>query len=271
MAAWQGAQHIAFGPVALFERHARFEFWPDPRNVASRQLSQLFQKRAPAAITPRSFGIGSVAVQGLGALERVLFDAEGAKKLASDDYRCAWLRAAAANVATMARDTEAEWREYGPRFASDAPGGVHAWPRDASLELFKSLHASVELVADRKLAKPLGDSADKARPLLAESWRSGSSIDNAEANLAAGLSLYDALSPGVADPALDEDLRKRFATVIEEAKAIDGELKEAVSDPRRRPEVERLQQDTAALKAAIANRLSAALDLPLGFKALDGD
>ena len=271
MAAWQSAQHIRFGPVALFERHARFEFWPDPRNVAGRQLRQLFSKRSAEAITPRSFAIGSVAVQGLGALERALFDQESATKLASDSYRCAWLRAATTNVATMARETEAEWKDYGASFGSSAPGGAYAGPREATSDLFKSLHAAVELVADHKLAKPLGDSLEKARPLLAESWRSGTSLDNIEANLAAGLSLYEALAPGVADAQLDAELRKRFASTLAAAQAVEGELAAAVADPSQREKVELLRREAAALKAALASRLSAALDLPLGFNALDGD
>jgi hypothetical protein len=271
MAAWQGAQHIRFGPIALFERHARFEFWPDPRNVAGRQLDQLFEKRAAEAITPRSFAVGSVAVQGLGALERVLFDEERAKKLAADSYRCDWLRAATGNVATMARETEAEWRTYGPRFGSATPGGVYAGPQEATADLFKSLHAAIELVADHKLAKPLGDKPGKARPLLAESWRSGTSLDNVQANLAAGLSLYDALAPGVADAALDAELRKRFAATLAAAKAVKSKLQAAVADPKQRQQVELLQREAAQLKAALANQLSAALDLPLGFNALDGD
>ena len=271
MAAWQGAQHIRFGPIALFERHARFEFWPDPRNTAGRQLAQLFEKRAAEAITPRSFAVGSVAVQGLGALERALFEEESAKKLASDSYRCDWLRAAAGNVATMARETDAEWRDYGARFGSAAPGGVYAGPREAAADLFKSLHAAIELVADHKLARPLGDKPGKARPLLAESWRSGASLDNIEANLAAGLSLYEALAPGVADAALDAELRNRFETTQAAAKAVKGKLEAAVADRKQRETIERLQREAAQLKAALASRLSAALDLPLGFNALDGD
>src|SRR5690606_27056501 len=125
MAAWQGVQHLRFGPGELFQRNARFAFWPDARDVAGRQLTALFAKREADALTPRSFAIGSVAVQGLTALERALFEPDGAAKLAQDDYRCAWLRAASANVAGMARETEAEWRDYRARFGSPAPGGAY--------------------------------------------------------------------------------------------------------------------------------------------------
>lgn len=271
MAAWQGAQHLRFGPAELYQRNARFAFWPDARNVVGRQLADLFAKRDPEAIAPRSFAIGSVAVQGLSALEHALFDPNAAAKLPQEAYRCDWLKAAAANVAGMAREIDAEWRDYGPRFASSAPGGAYKDAREATQDLFKSLHAAVELVADHKLALPLGPSADKARPRRAESWRSETSLANVKENLAAAASLYDALAAGVGDAALDAELRRRFAAARAAADAIPVSLEAAVASPAERAKVERLRREAAELKDALANRLSAALDLPLGFNALDGD
>jgi len=275
MRAWQGVQHLRFGPVELFQRHPRFEFWPDPRNVAGRQLAELFARRVPEAIAPHSFAVGSVAVQGLGAMERALFEPAQAKALAEDAYRCAWLRAAAANVAAMAREVEAEWRgpprDFARTFSSAAPGGAYADAREATLDLFKSLHAAVELVADHKLARPLGDKPEAPRPRLAESWRSGASLDNAAANLEAARGLYDALAAGVSDKALDAELRLSFAEAIAAAAAIGRPLEEAVVERRDRANVVRLQRATAQLKDLLADRLGKALDLPLGFNALDGD
>ena len=42
-------------------------------------------------------------------------------------------------------------------------------------------------------------------------------------------------------------------------------------DPARRPAVEKLRREAAALKRLLADRLAPALGLPLGFNALDGD
>ncbi|MCC6466703.1 MAG: hypothetical protein IT563_00165 [Alphaproteobacteria bacterium] len=54
---------------------------------------------------------GSVAVQGLSALERALFEPEERKQLATEPYRCQWLAAIATNLAAMARETLAEWTD----------------------------------------------------------------------------------------------------------------------------------------------------------------
>lgn len=144
-------------------------------------------------------------------------------------------------------------------------------PSDAALDLFKSLHMAVELVADHKLARPLGDSAKAARPRLAESPRSEASLANIRANLAAARDLFDRLRPGVTDAAVVREIEARFDAAIAAAGAINGSLEEAVGEPAKRPAVERLRREATALKRLLAEKLSVALDLPLGFNALDGD
>lgn len=276
MAAWQGAQHLRFGPIEYFNRLPRMEFWPDPRNVAQRQLAELFERRDPAALDPQKLVTGSVAIQSLSALERVLFDTQELKRLAGDAYRCRWLEAVAANVAAIARETLSDWtaapQDYAPRFvAADGKGSQYHAPSEATLELFKGVYAAVELVADHKLARPLGDRIAEARPRLAESWRSETSLANIRANLHAAHDLYASLAPGVADPGLAGEIRQRFAAAIAAAEAVRGPLETAVGDAQRRPAVEKLRRDALALKRVLADRLAPALGLPLGFNALDGD
>lgn len=276
MAAWQGVQHLRFGPAEWFNRVTRFAFWPDPRNVTARQLADLFEKRDPKVLAPEGFVTGSVAVQGLSALERVLFDDAEAAKFASDPYRCDWVRAVTANVAGMSRSMLADWNSAPHDFAREfiaANGGVAGYRNagEATLDLFKSLHTAVELVADHKLARPLGDSAKAARPRLAESWRSETSLANVTANLAAARDLFERLRPGVADAALAKEIVARFDAASAAASEIRGPLEAAVADPARRPAVERLRREALALKRILAERLTVALDLALGFNALDGD
>ena len=275
MAAWQGAQHLRFGPIEWFNRLQRFAFWPDPRNVAARQLAELFRKQDADALTPDRLVAGSVAVQGLSALERVLFDAPEAAKLRTEAFRCAWLTAAARELGTAARETLAAWSDPAKGFLKNylAPGNTAAAyrePSEATLDLFKSLHTAVELAADHKLARPLGDKAN-ARPRLAESWRSEASLANIEANLAAARDLYARMRPGVADARLAEDVARRFDASLAAIAPIGRSLETAVADPVRREAVEKLRQEVAALKRILAGRLVEALGLPLGFNALDGD
>lgn len=278
--AWQDIQHVRFGPVDLFFRSQRIAFWPDPRNTIGKQMAELLSKHNAAALTVDHFGSGSVAVQGLPALERLAFG-DDAAKLAGHDadatYRCKYIVAIAANLATIARETHAEWRDGANPFARQMiqTGGADARyrePKEASLELFKSLYTAVELAADHKLARPLGASADEARPRLAESWRSERSLRNIRLNLTAAQDLYRlAFAPANPDKALDVAIQEAFTRALAAADGVPGSLEKAVQDKAARPAVEKLAAATLALKNLLVQRLPQAMDIPVGFNALDGD
>lgn len=278
--AWQDIQHIRFGPIDLFFRSQRFAFWPDPRNTIGKQMAELIARHANGSLNADTLGRGSVAVQGLPALERVIFG-EDAKKLqagADAAFRCGYVTAIAENLADMARETQQEWRAPNKGFAAQMlkPGqGADARYRDAqeaTLELFKSLYTAIELAGDHKLARPLGASADDARPRLAESWRSERSLRNIQHNLAAAADLYaTAFAPQVPDKSLDSAIRTAFAQARASATALPMPLERAVQDAGARKAAEKLAADTQALKSLVMQRLPEALQIPVGFNALDGD
>lgn len=261
--AWQDIQHIRFGPVGLFFRSQRIAFWPDQRNTIGKQMAEILSRRDPALLTPERFGRGSVAVQGLPALERLLFGADAAKlPVPGDDarFRCDYLTAITANLSGIAREVRDEWQKQ------------PAHGKDTSLDLFKSLYTAVELVADHKLARSLGASAAGARPRLAESWRSSRSLENIRHNLEAAQHLYGtAFATAVSDQMLNTDIGRAFDRTISAAAAVKMPLEQAVQDRGARAGLETLGAEVIALKELLVQRLPAALDLPLGFNALDGD
>jgi predicted lipoprotein len=223
-------------------------------------------------------------VQGFPALERLLFDEGAGERLLAGDaqarYRCALISAITKNMQDMAAGVLAEWRD-----GEDAYAGVMAHPgsdnayyhddKEATLDLFKSLHTAVELVADHKLRRPLGESAAEAKPRLAESWRSGRSLHNIQLNLAAAREMYLAFGSYLRDTAkageLDALLARAFDQTIATADSIAVPLEQAVANPAQRPAVEKLLVETTALKQLLAEKLPPALGIPLGFNALDGD
>src|SRR3546814_8367861 len=106
----------------------------------------------------------------------------------------------ATNLEAMAADMRREWADGPDAFAATIAaagpdGDRYRAPEEATLDLFKSLYTAVELVADHKLARPLGESADKERPKLAESWRSGRSLDNIRLKLEAAGAMRSAEPP----------------------------------------------------------------------------
>jgi predicted lipoprotein len=278
--AWQDIQHVRFGPIDWFFRSQRFAFWPDPRNTIGKQMAELLSKHQSGSVDPELLAKGSVATQGLPALERLIFGEDANKLKSGSDaaYRCRYVEAIAINLAQMAQETRAAWKDGGDKaFAAvmqdtAKPDAPYREPQEATLELFKALYLAIELAADHKLARPLGAVLKDARPRLSESWRSERSLRNIQRNLAAAQDLYlESFSAAVPDKAVDTAIRDSFAKAATTASALKTPLETAVQDAKARPQAEALAAELLVLKKMLGDRLPPALDIPVGFNALDGD
>jgi len=263
-------------------RSFRLYFWPEARGKVAEAVRELLASGDEGALAPERFREASVAVQGLPAVEHLLY---GDGDVAAGTARCRLLAAIAANMRDMAAGIVADWRGGDVAFARTvaAPGPDNpyfATHQDATLAFFKGFHGGLQLIADVKLKPVVGDTIETARPHLAESRPSGRALDNIAVNLAALEALYLGESgPGLSalvrdhggDAQLDPLMRKAFRMTLETARGIEGPLAEAVSDPAKRPAVEKLTTQVLALKQIVKTRLAAALDLQVGFNALDGD
>ncbi|RJF87990.1 hypothetical protein D3874_13960 [Oleomonas cavernae] len=270
---WQGVQHLRFGPSELFMRSSRLFFWPDPRDSVGRQLNDLLVKNDAAAFTPANLAKQSVSVQGLPALERLLFGDEAAT------LQCAAIQGIADNIAGLTADLATDWTaapiDYARILLAPGPDNErYRSPSEVTMELFKSLHLAVEVVADRKLTKALGENAAAARPRLLEQWRSGRPLRNLELDLAAAKALWGSGMSAVVkqrNAPLAALVDKALAQTIASAGAITPPLETALADPARRAAVETVVNEAVALKSIIAQQLAPVLGIPLGFNALDGD
>jgi len=282
MDAWMGVQHLRFGPVELFMRSFRLYFWPEARGKVADAVRELLAAGDEGALAPERFREASIAVQGLPAVEHLLY---GGDDVAAGTARCRLLVAIAANMRDMAAGIVAEWRGGDIAFARTvaAPGPDNpyfATHQDATLALFKSFHGGLQLIADVKLKPVVGDAIGTAQPNLAESRLSRRALRNVVVNLAAlealyvgkgGLGLSALVRDFGGDAGLDPLMRKAFRMTLETARGIEGPLAEAVTDPAKRPAAEKLTTQVLALKQIVKTRLAAALDLQVGFNALDGD
>lgn len=290
--AWQSVQHIRFGPIERDSRASRLEFWPDVRDRTSRALSQALMDGDKSQLTPEAFAAAPVVVQGFPALERLLFEPDATKRLSDGTvdahFRCDLIRAISANIAAIAEAVLNAWTVGDDSFAAaveNAGGEFSLYPKvdEATLQLFKSMHAALEIVADHKLARPLGESIDSARPKRAESWRTGQSLEYIRRNLRAAQAMYLGEDGSGArgfswfvrevakDAALDDLMRRAFAQTLATADSVTVPLTEAVADPTERAKLEQLKTEVTALKTLLGRRVTAAAAIPLGFNALDGD
>lgn len=281
MDSWQFIQVVRFGPIEDSLRGYRLQFWPDKRQSVSRHLAKLLDKAEADALDPENFARGSVALQGFSALERLLFEkdlqAGQLRASAPKAYHCQVMVAISHNMAQIARELLDEWQTNKPAYRdliASAPRGNAAYADSAevSARLFNSLFTQIELMLDRKLRAPLGESLQRARGKRSESWRSGRSLRNLSHNLQSVHQLTrQAFMSRLVDPHLSQRIDERVANCNRLLNKIELPLAEAVKDAQQRQRVEFLVTALAGLKQTLLGELAPALEITIGFNSLDGD
>lgn len=284
MDAWAAVQHIRPGPLLLEMRSDRIAFWPERRNIVARQVEQLLAARDPKALEPAAFAKQSAAVQGLTAVERLMYG-DGVTAAAfggeAGGHRCALTLAVARNVARLGGEVRDGWAALGPQLAAGAATPVGASAKEAVDNLYASLVTALQVVVDQKLLIPLGESPAEAKPALAESARAGRSLKNIEINLAAmrAMVLGEGGGPGFAallpDNAEGAAARGAVAKAFDDAaaavKAVPVPLDKAVADAKQRKTVEAAFRAAKGVQTVLVQKLPPLIGVTLGFNELDGD
>ncbi|MFC1750449.1 imelysin family protein, partial [Pseudomonadota bacterium] len=285
MDAWAGVQHLRTGPVESFDRYHRFQLWPDKHNTGNKQIAKLLAAEDIDALTTEHFGEASVAIQGLSAMERLLFGKKGTVeqfiKENKASYHCLLVAAIAHNLTSMSRSLVEEWSKEPPyEMLFISAGGMTyelklekdiSSRKEITTGFFNNLYTQVQSVIDQKLLRPLGKKS-KAKPRYLESWRSLRSLRNIELNLRAVESLYETgFAPALNNKELHKQIKKAFKTAYNAASTIKSPLYDALKDNDKRKNIEALLASTRKLQSLLTGPLPEALDIELGFNALDGD
>jgi predicted lipoprotein len=221
----------------------------------------------------------SVAMQGLGALEFILYGT-GSEALATGDaHRCDYGAAIAGNLDAIAAELETAWADpdgFAKTWAS--PSAENPLFRDgteAVTELMDVFVTGTELVRDVRLGGFLGEDASGDRPKQALFWRSGKTVDALAGNLAGmrGLleasRLADALPPEAAY--MGPSALFEFGNAAKAAEAANGPIAEVLADPDMRSKLAYFGIVTSSLSDIFGTQMSGALGLTAGFSSLDGD
>ena len=279
---WSRVEIFRFGPVNRDHRHERLFFWPDPKGIGLRQVRQVLAKKDASVLLPETLSQKSVALQGLPALEYLLYgdDAvtltKGAREIG---FRCGFAASIAANVADIAGVVAEDWRDGAPDskiFLNPGPNDpLYRARKDVTLELFKAFTGGIELVRDQKLGKPLGTSAEEARPRLAAFWRSGLAFPNMVGNLEGVQALFakGGLAAIVASesPGIEDSVLFDLTHAIDALGAMDQPIAEAVRNPASRGKLEALRVALKSARDTAASLIASGAGLSFGFNALDGD
>ena len=265
LVAWHSIQHIRFGPVMVDDRHYKFEYWPDKHGQGARQLRKLLAGGVANIPSAARIGDGSVAIQGFPALERIIDDTTNDNKT-----RCALAVSISANLKVMSAATARGWTlwQFGP--ASDG-GQV----------LARQLSDQLGLMAELKLARPLGENLETVRPRRAEHWRSSLSYAALAANFDGlyGLFAGENGHPGLRSLMLAGGGPARQADQLAEhlkygVTFISWQrlpLHEAVSAPDARNKALFLLKHVLYTQELVKSVVYPALGVAVGFNSQDGD
>jgi uncharacterized protein len=278
--AWSVVEIIRFGPIAEDNRLERMLFWPDRKGIGLKQVHSALANKDPTAADPAQLAAKSVAMQGLGALEFVLYG-EGAETLAgkNDPYRCAYGAAIAGNIEAIAANVSDAWNKpdgFATLWAN--PGPQNALYRDgteAVTELVGVFISELEMVRDVRLKGFLGANAEADKPKQAIYWRSGNTARSLSGNLSGMDALFRASQLGDALPPdarwMAESVHVQLVNGADTAASIRGPIDKTLADPELRKKFDYFELVTSSLTTLIGTRLTAEFGLTAGFSSLDGD
>lgn len=287
--AWSALQLKSFGPLTEDNISWQIQFWPDRKNLVARKLEGLLKNiDADTAINAEAVAQASVVVQGLSALEYLLFDevAGQLQPYLEQPQRCQMLMAIAEHQRRVSQSLFEAWLPEGGNYLATFlnPGPenlIYPDHRQAMAALLESLVSGAELIKRDKLERPLGLAKDDARPqvYLLEWWRSRFSKEAIIGNLNGLQRLYLADELYGLDDYLREhqhgELAKRLVTAFERsikaASAIDVELFHAGQDAASRAEIDTLYKAVSELLELLKEPLPEALGITLSFNGADGD
>lgn len=277
--AWSLIELVRFGPVVEENRLEKILFFPDRRGIALRQVQAILGTEDPTATSADSLADKSVAVQGLGALEFVLYGTD-AETLSTQDgaFRCTYGRAIAQNLASIAASIDAAWADetgIAARLTAPAPENTaYRSPTDSLQAIVGTFVHGLEASRDLRLNPAVGGSAAEAKPNLFLFRRSGLTLDSLQSNFDGLRDLFATSGLAKLLPApqayMGVSIDFEFANADRTLAALSEPLTDAVASPQRQA-LTYLQIVTGSLQDLFDAQLSPALGLSSGFSSLDGD
>lgn len=279
--AFSRIEFIRFGPITEDNRLERMLFWPDRKGTGLKQVQAALASGDPSVASAETLAGKSVAMQGFGALEFVLYGT-GAEALTGKDgtHRCAYGTAIAQNLETIAGAVSGSWsgaHGFGQTWIEAEPDNPLYHDDSESLtELLSVFVNGLEMVRDVRLNGFLGKDAAGDKPKAALFWRSGLTTDSLAENVAGMRELFHIAQMG---ESLPEDMQWLPKSIDFEFKNAEGALaavsrkplEEVLADPTLRGKLDYFRVVTTGLSDLFGRQLADALGVTAGFSSLDGD
>ncbi len=270
------------GPMLTNNRYNKLFYWPDTRNAGERQLRKWLNEANNKSTALLTISQKSVAVQGLPALERLLFDKAAQSELTlsfNENSRCAVASAVAANITELATDINDAWLDsVGIQNRLLHPSKADPLYRNSE-EVLRSvmtqLSVGLEFLRVRKLSVLL-DETQNLNPTIRKApfWKSDNTLVNIQGNLMSLEALV--VTNGLASTTtLENELAFEFNVALGHVKKLMALEVLTTSQDTFTDEANNLLKalfsGLNALHATISERLATELGVHAGFNSEDGD
>ncbi|KAJ54364.1 hypothetical protein ACMU_18220 [Actibacterium mucosum KCTC 23349] len=263
--AWAPLDSYQFGPVEFNGAVLSVNFWPDKKNFTGRALAGLLKQPLQSQRDPATIAAASAAVQGLPAIEMLLF---------TEAPECPAITGVSGFLAQMAQRLYDDW--FGPdgwadlARAAGPDNPVYLSAEEFTKTLYTALDFGLIRISEQRLGRPLG-TFDRSFPTRAEAWRSGLSnaIIGAQLDGVAAM-----IREGFAGDIRDPDRAWVLKVIGQTQTRLDRvalPISDAVADPVSRVRVEVLKQKVDALRLSLAEDIGPGLGVDTGFSPADGD
>ena len=277
VAAFSAVELYRIGPMLEDNRQNRLFYWPDKRHVGDRQLRELLADEASSQLGAKAVSGKSVTLQGLPALERLLYGKSTTSHLAqvSDTPDCQVVEAIADNLHIMAMSLNQDWQDDSALVQSMVQPASDSDYFRTSDEVLRSLVTqiivAIDVVLDRKIAALTDEDVHLQQAPL---WRSGQTLSMIRSNLDSVRALSvdtELASVGELDNELGFEFRSadELLQKLQELPALTND-KGKLSDEAQSL-LRTLTAIVSGIKYTLNDRFTAALGITAGFNSEDGD
>lgn len=278
--AWGGIEHFRSGPIIEQNRLERVLFYPDRKSTGLKQVQRRLAKQDGSLLNLKSLQSKSVAVQGLGAIEFLLFGT-GSNDLenAAANFRCKFAKTASANILLISGELQEYWKSgsaYSNNWLkSGNSNSVFANEQDAINEMLGVLVHGLQVFRDIRIGGFLKKEANYDRPKSAVLWRSKSTLPMLKANfemleaLMEEGGLYSLVENDVNGTV--NSLRFEFAQIKKTLNSINPPIASALQNEEQRAKILYMKNTLGFLIERIDGEFALMLGLSSGFSFSDGD
>lgn len=279
---WARVEWLRLGPVMSENRLERILFFPDRKGTGRKQVQAAIASKNENVTEVVSLAGQSVAMQGLGALEYLLFGS-GSDALTTgqpSSHRCAFASAAAANLVNLSDEIIAGWQddaELVEVFLHPGPENpLFRTDQEALNLLLGQMIHGLEAIRDVRLNAFLDkEHAGRDRPKSALFWRSGMTLPSVAANLEGLEALFDESGIEIVSkdmaPRLADTIRFEFRQAVRTAQSLDAPVSELLVDPDTRDKLVYLDYAIKIIIGRLDQEFAQAGGLAVGFSFGDGD